>query len=284
MRPGEYRFPAGVSMDETIALLARGETVKRKITVAEGLTTTAVLGLIGADEGLTGALPADVEEGSLLPETYYFSLGDTRATLVRRMRESMTETLLSLWDRRAPGLALAGPEEALVLASIIERETALASERARVSAVFHNRLRRGMRLQSDPTVVYGADRRQGAARPAAQQDRLADRIALQHLSRERPAARADRKPGPRLDRSGAPSGGERRALFRCRRQGRACLRQQFHGAPWQRRPVAAYRTRTPAGAADALERIRLGWNRGGVASLDTARSLSRAKPRGACSG
>lgn len=154
MRPGEYRFPAGVSMDETIALLARGETVKRKITVAEGLTTTAVLGLIGADEGLTGALPADVEEGSLLPETYYFSLGDTRATFVRRMRESMTETLLSLWDRRAPGLALAGPEEALVLASIIERETALASERALVSAVFHNRLRRGMRLQSDPTVVY----------------------------------------------------------------------------------------------------------------------------------
>ena len=154
MRPGEYRFPAAVSMVETIALLARGETVKRKITVAEGLTVTAVLGLIGADEGLTGELPADVEEGSLLPETYYFSLGDTRATLVGRMRESMKETLLSLWDRRAPGLAFAGPEEALVLASIIERETALASERARVSAVFHNRLRRGMRLQSDPTVVY----------------------------------------------------------------------------------------------------------------------------------
>ena len=154
MRAGEYRFPAGISIDGTIALLARGETVKRRITVAEGLTTSEVLALIGADEGLSGDLPARIPEGALLPETYYFSLGDSRATLVRRMRRSMTQTLRALWDRRAPGLAISTPEQALALASIIERETALADERGRVSAVFHNRLRRGMRLQSDPTVVY----------------------------------------------------------------------------------------------------------------------------------
>ena len=154
MRAGEYRFRAGISMDETIALLVSGETVKRRITIAEGLTAAEALGLVGADEGLTGDLPAGVGEGSLLPETYYFSLGDSRVSLVRRMRESMETALASLWERRAPDLALETPEQALVLASIIERETGVAAERARISAVFHNRLRRGMRLQSDPTVAY----------------------------------------------------------------------------------------------------------------------------------
>lgn len=154
MRAGEYRFRSGISMDGTIALLVSGETVKRRITIAEGLTTSEVLGLIGADEGLAGDLPAGVGEGSLLPETYYFSLGDTRSSLVRRMRESMESALASLWEKRASDLAVETPEQALVLASIIERETGVAAERARVSAVFHNRLRRGMRLQSDPTVAY----------------------------------------------------------------------------------------------------------------------------------
>ena len=154
MRAGEYRFPARISIDGAIALLARGETVRRRFTVAEGLTVREVLDLVAADEGLTGDVPPGVEEGALLPETYLFSLGDSRAGLVRRMRESMTATLRRLWGGRAADLALATPREALVLASIIERETGLASERARISAVFHNRLRRGMRLQSDPTVAY----------------------------------------------------------------------------------------------------------------------------------
>lgn len=171
MRAGEYRFPAGMSMGGAIALLARGETVKRRITVAEGLTASEIFALIGSDEGLGGDLPAEVEEGSLLPETYYFSLGDSRAALVRRMREAMRATLSSLWDRRAPGLAIATPEEALVLASIVERETGLAGERARVSAVFHNRLRRGMRLQSDPTVAYALTRgRVALDRPLSRAD------------------------------------------------------------------------------------------------------------------
>ncbi len=154
MRAGEYRFPAGISTDGAIALLASGKTVRRRITLAEGLTTGEILGRIGAEEGLAGELPVGVGEGSLLPETYYFSYGDSRTALVRRIRESMAATLAALWDKRAPGIALASPEEALVLASIIERETAVASERARISAVFHNRLRQGMRLQSDPTVAY----------------------------------------------------------------------------------------------------------------------------------
>ncbi len=175
MRAGEYRFPAGISMDRAIALLARGETVKRRLTVAEGLTVSQAFALVAADAGLAGDLPDDVPEGSLLPETYFFSLGDSRAALIRRMRDSMRETLRSLWGKRAPGLALESPEQALVLASIVERETARPDERARVSAVFHNRLRRGMRLQSDPTVAYALTRgRAPLGRPLGRADLRVD--------------------------------------------------------------------------------------------------------------
>ncbi len=154
MRAGEYAFPAAVSMDGAIALLTGGATVERRLTVAEGLTTNQVLGLVAAADGLAGGVPRSPGEGVLLPETYFFSYGDGRARLVERMRQAMTETLDELWPLRAPKLAVATPFEALVLASIIEKETALDSERARISAVFHNRLRRRMRLQSDPTVAY----------------------------------------------------------------------------------------------------------------------------------
>jgi len=154
MRAGEYAFPAAVSMDGAIALLTGGKTVERRLTIAEGLTTSEVLGLVAAADGLAGEIPESPGEGMLLPETYFFSFGDGRQHLVERMRDAMTKTLDELWPLRAPKLALPTRFEAVVLASIIEKETALDSERARISAVFHNRLRRRMRLQSDPTVAY----------------------------------------------------------------------------------------------------------------------------------
>lgn len=155
LKAGEYEIPAAISMRGVVALLVGGKTYKRRLTIAEGLTTRKVLALVRAVEGLVGRLPrGNISQGALLPETYFFSLGDTRAGLIARMKSAMKKTLARLWDDRAERLPLRTPAEAVVLASIIEKETGLADERARVSAVFNNRLRRGMRLQSDPTVVY----------------------------------------------------------------------------------------------------------------------------------
>ena len=155
LKAGEFRFPPGVSPMGAMNILVDGETVVRRFTLPEGLTRARALELLSKAEGLVGTVDArDVEEGRLLPDTYHFGFGDRRADLLARMRTAMTDTLDALWQARAPDLPLDGPREALILASIIEKETASADERARISGVFINRLGRGMRLQSDPTVAF----------------------------------------------------------------------------------------------------------------------------------
>lgn len=155
LRAGEYLIPAGASMLAVMRKLTEGDTVVRRLTLAEGLTTHEALALINAAEGLTGDPVAAVAEGSLLPETYHYSYGDSRRDLLRRMQTSLDETLASAWAARAPSLPLKLPQELLVLASIVEKETAQPHERPHIAGVFVNRLKKGMRLQSDPTVVYG---------------------------------------------------------------------------------------------------------------------------------
>lgn len=155
LKAGEYLFPAGLSMHRIMDLLLSGKTVMRRITLPEGITSTEAAVMIEAAEGLEGELDSIPPEGSLLPETYNYSRGDTRRVLVARMRTAMQEELTQLWPNRAPNLPLASPEEAVILASVVEKETGLADERPKVASVFINRLRAGMRLQSDPTVVYG---------------------------------------------------------------------------------------------------------------------------------
>jgi len=161
LQAGEYAFAPGISPQGVLELLQSGKTAVRRVTLAEGLSTSEILAQLRRTEGLQGSVWPVPGEGALLPETYYFTYGDRRRDIVRRMTTAMAGLLTNLWRNRAPGLPLASPQEAVVLASIVEKETGLAAERPRVAAVFINRLRRGMRLQSDPTVVYGLTRGAG---------------------------------------------------------------------------------------------------------------------------
>jgi len=154
LKAGEYRVPAAASMRQVLALLVEGRSVVRRITFPEGLTSVEMLALLEAAEAMEGEVGEVPAEGTLAPETYHYSWGDSRRGILERMRAAMRRDVEELWAARHPGLPLANPAEAVVLASIVERETAIAEERPRVAAVFLNRLRRGMRLQSDPTVAY----------------------------------------------------------------------------------------------------------------------------------
>ena len=155
LRAGEYLFPAQASLAEVLEVLRRARPVQRRLTIPEGLNARQIAQLVEAAPGLTGDLPPLIE-GELLPETYSYQYGDSRAALVRRADAAMDAAMERLWRDRAPNLPVTTPREALVLASIVERETGQAAERPRVAAVFLNRLRRGMPLQSDPTVAYAA--------------------------------------------------------------------------------------------------------------------------------
>jgi len=143
--------------------------VQRRLTIAEGLTARQITRLLEGTEGLTGETPP-IAEGALLPETYAFTLGDSRASVVRRAAAAMEQAVAEAWAARAPDLPLASPRDAVILASIIERETGVAEERGLVAGVFVNRLRRGMMLQSDPTVAYGAGQGMPLDRPLTRAD------------------------------------------------------------------------------------------------------------------
>ena len=162
LQAGEFLFPKSVSVKAVIGILQTGKTVVRRITVAEGLTVAEVMDRLYQTEGLEGDITTRVSEGTLLPETYHFSYGDSRDAMVLRMRDAMDKAFEELWGRRSANLPYETAADALVMASIVEKETARADERARVAGVFVNRLRRGMRLQSDPTVVYGVTDGTGA--------------------------------------------------------------------------------------------------------------------------
>jgi UPF0755 protein len=152
---GEYEFPAGASMREILEQLNEGGNVVRQIVVPEGWTSWQVVEALNAREDLEGEIAEIPPEGSLAPAGYDYQRGDTRQSILDRMQAEQERILAEAWASRADGLPLRTPEELLILASIVEKETGVPDERRLVAGVFVNRLERGMRLQTDPTVIYG---------------------------------------------------------------------------------------------------------------------------------
>ncbi len=154
MRAGEYAFPSRASLRDVIGRLRRGLVVHHRITIPEGLSSRQAVDVLNRSDVLTGPAPLP-PEGSLMPETYEVVRGQTRASLLKRMMDDRERLLATLWANRQPGLPFADADQAVALASIVEKETALAAERPHVASVYINRLRQGVRLEADPTVIYG---------------------------------------------------------------------------------------------------------------------------------
>ncbi len=155
LQAGEYRFLPGQNAIDIATMMRDGKTVLRQVTVPEGLTSREIVELLRTVPALTGEITSVPSEGSLLPESYRYAYGDSRENLIARMQKEQKEMMASLWEKRDAGLPLASPEEALILASIVEKETGRKpEERPIVAGVFYNRLKKGMPLQTDPTVIY----------------------------------------------------------------------------------------------------------------------------------
>ncbi|MFN3858691.1 MAG: endolytic transglycosylase MltG [Caulobacter sp.] len=157
LKAGEYEFASRAPMARVLDDVRNGRVIRRMITIPEGWTSEMVVEALMKEEALVGEV-AVPPEGTILPETYDFEKGEERSAVLKRMMDARDEVLATLWSKRKPGLPIRSPEEAVILASIVEKETGVAAERPQVASVFVNRLNRGIRLQSDPTIIYGITR------------------------------------------------------------------------------------------------------------------------------
>ena len=155
IKAGEYAFKARVSLSEVTDVLVEGKSILHSLTFPEGLTSAQIVERLLRDDILSGEVREIPKEGTLLPETYKYTRGMTRTQLIDRMTQEQARTVKEIWERRSQDLPISSPQEMVILASIVEKETGKADERPRVASVFINRLNKQMKLQSDPTIVYG---------------------------------------------------------------------------------------------------------------------------------
>jgi UPF0755 protein len=155
LKAGEYQFDKHASMRQVLDTLVEGKSIQYRVTFPEGWTSQQIVQRLAANTQLNGPVPAVPAEGSLLPDTYSFGTKDTREDILQRMAVAHQKYLAKLWEERDPDIMVKTPEEAVILASMVEKETGVAEERPHIASVFHNRLRKRMRLQSDPTIIYG---------------------------------------------------------------------------------------------------------------------------------
>jgi len=154
VRYGEYFFEKNTSYYKILHKMIRGNIFFRKVTIAEGLSTYSAISIVDSSPGLIGQMPEHIKEGSLLPETYFYSYNDNKIGMIKRMQDAMKKTIDELWETRDRTIPIYTKDQAIILASIVEKETGISAERAKVASVFINRLRKGMKLQSDPTIIY----------------------------------------------------------------------------------------------------------------------------------
>src|SRR5712691_2837445 len=155
LKPGEYAFQKNASLRDVIGIMVEGKVVQHAVTIPEGLTSEQIAARLSDNDIFAGAVKEMPREGTLLPETYKFPRGTTREQVIQRMQQTQKRVLAEIWERRNPDVLVKSPEQLITLASIIEKETGRADERSRVAAVFANRLRQKIKLQSDPTIIYG---------------------------------------------------------------------------------------------------------------------------------
>lgn len=153
IKAGEFKLPKGASQSRILAIISGDEVLRRFVTIPEGMPSIMVQERLMAHPGLTGTIPVPAE-GSVLPDTYEIARGESRAAVLARMQTAMRRTLDAAWSRRSPGIAVSSPLAALTLASIVEKETGKSSERRIVAGLYSNRLRQGIMLQADPTIIY----------------------------------------------------------------------------------------------------------------------------------
>jgi UPF0755 protein len=155
LKPGEYSFQKNASLRDVIGTIVEGKVVQHAVTIPEGLTSEQIVARLTDNDIFAGSVREVPREGTLLPETYKFPRGTTRDQVIQRMQQTQKRVLAEIWERRNPDVPIKSPEQLVVLASIVEKETGKADERSRVAAVFVNRLRQKIKLQSDPTIIYG---------------------------------------------------------------------------------------------------------------------------------
>jgi len=172
LKAGEYEFRKNATMRQVLDTLVEGKSIDHKVAFAEGLTSQQIIERLQANTDLQGNIADVPAEGTLLPDTYRFQIGDSRQDIIERMQAAQKKFLAKMWEERDPDIVVQTPEEAVILASIVEKETGRADERPRIASVFENRLKKKMRLQSDPTVIYGLAGGKGALDHPIQQDEL----------------------------------------------------------------------------------------------------------------
>ena len=154
LKAGEYSFTTGISASQIIKMMIQGKSLVHKLILPEGLTSKQIIDKINSEDALLGNKITSFKEGYLLPDTYFFSYGDHKEKLINIMHQKMNIILDQAWEKRDPTLPITNKEDALILASIIEKETGSTSERSRIAGIFINRLKKNMPLQADPTVIY----------------------------------------------------------------------------------------------------------------------------------